>query len=107
MVPHCEFHLLLNLNDKNECGFIICIPYNYYFTFFRLADQGHDVVGNEVVDMGCKQVFEEAGSQYTSQPIGTIPGTVYKVNIICICADYLLKQSFVQTGYKQLILYTV
>lgn len=42
-----------------------------------LADQGHEVVGNEYVDAGCRQFFEEQNIPYKSEPIPGVNGVVY------------------------------
>ena len=46
----------------------------------RLADQGHEVVGNEAVAMGCQQFFEEHNIPYKVEPIPGIDGDVYTVS---------------------------
>lgn len=43
-----------------------------------LSDQGHEVVGNEAVAMGCQQFFEEQNIPYKIEPLNDINGDVYK-----------------------------
>ncbi|XP_066274732.1 probable thiopurine S-methyltransferase [Branchiostoma lanceolatum] len=47
-----------------------------------LSDQGHAVVGNEVVEMACRQFFEEHDLQYTTERIEGVDGTVFKATDI-------------------------
>lgn len=43
-----------------------------------LADKGHDVVGCEGVDLGCREFFEEQNIPYKAEPIKGVEGVVYK-----------------------------
>ena len=45
----------------------------------RLSDQGHDVVGNEAVAMGCQQFFEEHNIPYKMESIPGLDGEIYTV----------------------------
>ena len=47
--------------------------------FNRLSDQGHEVVGNEAVDLGCRQFFEEHNIPYKTETLQDADGVVYKV----------------------------
>lgn len=42
-----------------------------------LSDQGHEVVGNEAVAMGCQQFFEEQDIPYKVEPLPGIDGDIY------------------------------
>lgn len=63
---------------------MILAVYNLNNNIFicRLADKGHDVVGCEGVDLGCREFFEEHDIPYTSEPLNEIDGVVYKVRYI-------------------------
>lgn len=50
------------------------------YPYFRLADKGHDVVGCEGVDLGCREFFEEQNIPYKTEPIKGIEGLLYKVS---------------------------
>lgn len=43
-----------------------------------LLDQGHEVIGNECVDSGCRQFFEEHNIPYTVENLVGVKGVVYK-----------------------------
>jgi len=62
-----------------------------------LADQGHEVIGNEYADEGCRQFFEEHNIPYTTTPLQGIKGVLYKATGVpiqiyrCDCFDLTSK----------------
>lgn len=48
----------------------------------RLSDEGHDVVGLECAEKGCREFFEEQDIPYTTENLTECEGKVYKVRLI-------------------------
>lgn len=48
----------------------------------RLADDGHDVVGLECAEKGCREFFEEQDMPYTTENLTECEGKVFKVRLI-------------------------
>lgn len=48
----------------------------------RLADEGHDVVGLECAEKGCREFFEEQDIPYTTENLTECEGKVFKVRLI-------------------------
>ncbi|XP_019645225.1 PREDICTED: probable thiopurine S-methyltransferase [Branchiostoma belcheri] len=66
-----------------------------------LSDKGHGVVGNEVVEMACRQFFEEHDLQYTTERIEGVEGTLFKATDIDLqlfnCDYYKLTSDVIGT----------
>ena len=56
--------------DSCGLGMLLC---------YRLAEKGHHVIGNECVELACRQFFEEHNIPYNTEPIKTIKGPLFKV----------------------------
>lgn len=52
------------------------------FQFYRLSDEGHDVVGLECAEKGCMEFFQEQNIPYTTTDLTECSGKVFKVGEI-------------------------
>lgn len=69
-----------------------------------MADEGHDVYGNEFIDMACKEFFDEHNMEYESRPLTDIHGTIYKVNTYNMSGflyAFLLVILYLQSSFYQ------
>lgn len=60
----------------------------------RLADEGHDVVGLECAEKGCKEFFTEQDIPYTVSDLTECEGKVFKVCITDWLDFYILSRLF-------------
>lgn len=90
--PQLQKHIHLLTEGKNSQRFFLPLC-GKSVDLKWLAQQGHDVIGNECVELACEQFYEENNTQYTTEPLTLIKGKIFKskdpnLRVTLYCCDF-------------------